>query len=216
MKLHKLIPLLLLAFLLSSCTNNKAPEPETEDTPPLQTQEETPDTSTMPEEESPLPPNDADPIEAVEWDADSLVAVTYLGYAETLGDAQLNNNLKTWASQYDTLSRVTSASLVELPGTEVYYLLPRHADATITIFDTSLNDEGELVVGQSIYEGGPEPILLLCNVSDLFPNCTITVTGGGQEITFSPFISLQDGSLMLPEMGAQNATPDIDFSAAVG
>ena len=41
-----------------------------------------------------------------------------------------------------------------------------------------------------------------CNVSDIFPDVTVEITASdGEKVSFSPFISLKDGSVEVGERG---------------
>lgn len=40
-----------------------------------------------------------------------------------------------------------------------------------------------------------------CNVSDIFPDVTVSITSGGETVDFSPYISLKDGSVEVGECG---------------
>ena len=41
-----------------------------------------------------------------------------------------------------------------------------------------------------------------CNVSDIFPDVTVEITASdGEKVSFSPFISLEDGSVEVGERG---------------
>ena len=215
----KLIPALLLALLiLGGCAAKDAP-PEAE-SPDASKTLEAPEEPTQEDSETPDDNQEpaTGPAAAVTWNSDDLCAVSYLGYAESLGDEELNRNLEAYAQEYDLLADLSSAAMVEVPGYEVYYLVPRDENTTITIYDFFVDGEtGEESIGDVLYESTGTPILLLCNFSDLFSNCSITVTAAsGETITFAPRISLRDGGLELPDSGVQNVTPDIDFTPAVG
>ena len=117
------------------------------------------------------------------WEEDALCAVSFLGYRPEAGEQGYVFNT----------------------GDEAYYLLPRYTNSTVLIEE--LDFDGK-VLGV-LYEGGAEAVAFLCNMSDLRSNCRITVTGNGETTSFSPFISLKDGSLVLPENGrVQNMVAD--------
>ena len=40
-----------------------------------------------------------------------------------------------------------------------------------------------------------------CNVSDIFPDVTVSITSGGETVDFSPYISLKDGSVQVGARG---------------
>lgn len=74
-------------------------------------------------------------------------------------------------------------------GQEGYCLVPQEGDA-VTICDLQ---------GTVLYEGNDQPVLLLCNRSQVEPNLTVTVTKpDGSVITFAPALGLCDGTMALP------------------
>ena len=216
----KLIPALLLALLiLGGCAAKEVPtEPDDDTTTQQDPAGETP-IETEFDAENPENQPTPNPADTITWTEPDLCAISYLGFAnESIGDEAFVQSLVKYAKDYELLTDVESADVLELPGYEVYFLVPRDADTTITVYDRILNeDTGEASIGGKLYENTGTPLLLLCNLSDLFSNCSITVTAAnGETTTFSPYISLEDGSLGLPDTGVQNVTPDIDFSEAVG
>ena len=217
----KLIPALLLALLiLGGCAAKEVPTEPEDDTTTQQQEpvEETP-IETEPDAENPETLPTPNPADTITWTEPDLCAISYLGFAnESLGDEAFVRSLVQYAKDYDLLADIESADVLELPGYEVYFLVPRDADTTITVYDRIMDEEtGKDSIGDKLYESTGAPLLLLCNLSDLFSNCSITVTAAnGETTTFSPSISLEHGGLTLPDSGVQNVTPDIDFSEAVG
>jgi len=56
----------------------------------------------------------------------------------------------------------------------------------------------------SIFYEQPDgsPFVIGCNVSDIFPDVTVEITASdGEKVSFSPFISLEDGSVEVGERG---------------
>ena len=51
------------------------------------------------------------------------------------------------------------------------------------------------------------PFIIQCNASDIFSDATIQLTHGEETVEFSPFISLQDGSVVVGD-GGLNITKD--------
>ena len=67
---------------------------------------------------------------------------------------------------------------------------------------------GEGAPGETLYESrGGEPIILIGNVSDIVPGFLVTVTAeDGSQLTYSPCLSLKDGTLNVPEKGVYDFT----------
>ena len=63
---------------------------------------------------------------------------------------------------------------------------------------------GYLTQTSSIFYEQPDgsPFVIGCNVSDIFPDVTVEITASdGEKVSFSPFISLEDGSVEVGERG---------------
>ena len=77
------------------------------------------------------------------------------------------------------------------------------AQATLFVYETSLTDDAEkpLQRGKQLYysEDG-QPILLLCNISDIVPNTEVELyPSTGEELVFSPFLSGENGHVVEAE-----------------
>ena len=85
-------------------------------------------------------------------------------------------------------------------GCELYCIFPQDPQATLFVYEVSLTDDAEnpLKRGKQLYysEDG-QPILLLCNISDIIPNTEIELyTSAGEELTWSPSLSGEDGHVV--------------------
>lgn len=155
------------------------------------------------------PPEQMDPLSPVREamaDGGNLCAVTYVGYAlDTLAadfSPDAVGELYSWAEK---------APYVDASGDDVFVLIPAAEDCRLQIQEAQLSDGGELTAGAVLYTGDGSPVILRCNVSDIIPNTIVTVTGaGGGELSFSPVISLKDGSVFAP--GALDIT---DYSEGI-
>jgi len=130
----------------------------------------------------------------VNWEDDALCVVGYIGYDRALAKEEwalapfflLNDQLLMPESEREYIFQT---------GDEVYYLLPRYDDSTVLIEEVDMNGK----VSSVLYEGVQEPIVFACNMSDLYSNVRVTVTSDRDSVSFSPYISLRDGGLELPE-----------------
>lgn len=124
--------------------------------------------------------------------------LAFIGYVpEDSTEADLRAFL--WESPvsyaYDFL---VDASLVMTEGQEFYAIVPPCKAGTITICSSVLNDAGEYIddFDNPLFEGEPgEPVLLLCNISEIYSNVIITATDGGGAVRFRPSVSLENGRI---------------------
>ena len=85
-------------------------------------------------------------------------------------------------------------------GCDLYCIFPQDPDATLFVYETSLTDDAEnpLQRGKQLYysEDG-QPILLLCNISDIAPNTEVELyPSTGEELVFSPSLSGENGHVV--------------------
>ena len=88
-------------------------------------------------------------------------------------------------------------------GCDLYCIFPQETQATLFVYETSLTDDAEnpLQRGKQLYysEDG-QPILLLCNISDIVPNTEVELyPSTGEELVFSPFLSGENGHVVEAE-----------------
>ena len=88
-------------------------------------------------------------------------------------------------------------------GCDLYCIFPQDPDATLFVYETSLTDDAEhpLQRGKQLYysEDG-QPILLLCNISDIAPNTEVELyPSTGEELVFNPFLSGENGHVVEAE-----------------
>ena len=82
-------------------------------------------------------------------------------------------------------------------GCDLYCIFPQDSDSTLFVYEATLTDDAEkpLQRGKQLYysEDG-QPILLLCNISDIVPNTEVELyPRAGEELVFSPFLSGENG-----------------------
>lgn len=85
-------------------------------------------------------------------------------------------------------------------GCDLYCIFPQEAQATLFVYETSLTDDAEnpLQRGKQLYysEDG-QPILLLCNISDIVPNTEIELSGkSGSALIWNPGLSGENGHVV--------------------
>ena len=85
-------------------------------------------------------------------------------------------------------------------GCDLYCIFPQDPEATLFVYEVSLTDDAEhpLKRGKQLYysEDG-QPILLLCNISDIAPNTEVELyPTADEELVFSPFLSGENGHVV--------------------
>ena len=176
----------LLLLTLTACGGKKpAEDPSVQ--PPVE-QPDTPDSPAPSEAEQSL----ADLRETIRA-AGAVLGCAYLGSTGGEESADLTALLEG----ADCLTAYPF--LREIPAGQVV------ADAKLTVNEFGWLTEGAELpeAGALLYHNsGAAPVYLIANESDIMPNTQVTVTAAdGTAVTYRPFLSLQDGSLAVPEDG---------------
>lgn len=128
----------------------------------------------------------------------NIAAVAYLGYHD--GDLE---SFKVYAEdmgimdKYSFISDINDAAIHD--GGEWYLVIPDE-NVTITV-DEAVIDESTWTVtpGENLLETVSKPILIRCNISEIFSNTIVNFKQNDNIINYSPSISLMDGSLLESE-----------------
>lgn len=91
---------------------------------------------------------------------------------------------------------VCDLPLCDLNGWEYYLIIPRYEGDTVMVQPLVMEEESATLraEGEAIFYDAP--FVLCCNPSDIFPNVSVTLKHGEESVTFSPYISLRDGSIV--------------------
>lgn len=128
---------------------------------------------------------------------------------ETLKDVL--SKLKLWSSKYYDvkdlnklfmLKKEEGADNTYLMAQEFYIVIPKYKADEISLKELELFENGNLYPVPNDFIDGKSytgPVLICQNISDIAPNGEICIESESGEIKFSPFVSLKDGSLMLPD-----------------
>ena len=85
-------------------------------------------------------------------------------------------------------------------GCDLYCIFPQEAQDTLTVYEHNWTDDPEnpLVRGKELYCGQDgQPILLLCNPSDIVPNTEIELSGkSGDVLIWNPGLSGENGHVV--------------------
>ena len=116
--------------------------------------------------------------------ASAMGTVVYLGYYESADamKAELPEVLK-------------DLPLAEMGGGEAYAIIPRFEGESVTLYAVTMKEDAatERAKNGTVYDGA---VLLMCNESDIFANTEVELKLGEDSISFGPYISLMDGSVV--------------------
>ena len=202
-KLKLLAALLALAIGLAGCGNGSS----TPSSKPEKMLDGDNMTASSTQEQEYDEPEDVAYMRLLAGEAENQACVLYLGGSyEVTTDVQkvLDSQpdlRQLWSFVYD----IPQDHWVVAPegGCDLYCIFPREAQATLFVYETSLTDDAEnpLQRGKQLYysEDG-QPILLLCNISDIVPNTEVELyPSAGEELVFSPFLSGENGHVVEAE-----------------
>lgn len=128
----------------------------------------------------------------------SAVAVAFIGYVDSeSSEADLRAYVagSETGKEYPSLS---SAPLCMAEGQELYAIIPPNDKGTIIVYPSMITEDGEYADDKSnpLHVGEPgEPLLLRCNLSEIYSNVLIAATDGGGAIDFRPSLSMENGHL---------------------
>lgn len=81
---------------------------------------------------------------------------------------------------------------------ETYLIIPRFADMTLRLYVNDMETSSQTLIYE---EENCRPFAVRCNISDIFPDVTISFTRGETTVEFSPYLSLKDGTLQPGKFG---------------
>ena len=124
--------------------------------------------------------------------------VAFIGYVES-GSSEID--LRAYYASSETgkaYPDLGHAPLYMAEGQELYAIIPPNDKGTITVYPSTMTDDGEYADDKSnpLHAGEPgEPLLLRCNLSEIYSNVLIAATDGGGAIDFRPSLSMENGHL---------------------
>lgn len=119
--------------------------------------------------------------------------------------------LKLWCSEYYDIKDINKllilakdeeANKTYLMAQEFYIVIPKYRSAKVSLKELELLDTGKLSPVKNDFLDGKSfagPVLICQNISDIAPNGEICIDGEDRELKFSPYVSLKDGELILPD-----------------
>ena len=142
-------------------------------------------TQAAPSEEEP-----ALPYENITFQEGQLYAAASLGWEEMEG-----------LSDYQTAYLKGESVPVHYisPG-EFYLIIPRYPDMAVKLYQNDINGAAPVLLFEA---ENCVPFVVQCNISDIFSDLTVELSYGGEAVSFSPYISLKDGSVQVGERGLE-------------
>ena len=146
-------------------------------------------TQAAPSEEEP-----ALPYENITFQEGQLYAAAYLGWEEMEG-------LADYQAAY--LQGESVPVHYVSPG-EFYLIVPRYPDMAVKLYRNDINGAAPALLFAA---ENCVPFVVQCNISDIFSDLTVELSYGGETVSFSPYISLKDGSVEVGERGLELPKP---------
>lgn len=115
-------------------------------------------------------------------------AVAYLGYQQI-------EDLDFYAERYLDSDKVP---IHYLSAGEYYLVIPRYTDMSLSLYKNDIETSDSTLIFE---DPDCEHFILQCNASDIFADATVRLTGAGGEFAFSPFISLENGDVVVGQGG---------------
>ena len=128
----------------------------------------------------------------------SVVAIAFIGYVDSESSEV---DLRAYTASSETGKEypdLPNAPLYMAEGQELYAIIPPNDKGTIIVYPSTITEDGEYADDKSnpLHAGEPgEPLLLRCNLSEIYSNVLIAVTDGGGAIDFRPSLSMENGHL---------------------
>lgn len=171
--------------------------------PPFPVSEETPEPEYIEEPEYPEPiPYEELSLELLQdeiMQSGNKVGLAFLGYVDSQSSEV---DLRDYLMYSDAGSKypfLLMSGLLMVEGQELYVIVPPDETTSITVYASGVNEWGEYVDDTSmpLGENWPgEPLLLQCNLSEIYSNVLIVVNDGSETIAFRPSLSMEDGHLV--------------------
>lgn len=102
----------------------------------------------------------------------------------------------TLVDRYYTKKEQEQFPTLELDGEECYLVIPRYM-TEVDIYELTMNEDGSTKKEHSMMS--MIPFFVKCNASDIFPNSELSFNRKGTHYTYSPYISLKDGSVVVED-----------------
>lgn len=152
---------------------------------------QTPDATPTPAQEAaatPTPTPTPDPLSTLPYTDGQLYAAAYLGY-------QAPTDLDFFQQTYFGGRELP---VHHISDGDFYLIIPRDPNATVRLYKNDMATDSKTLFYE---QANGDAFVIGCNVSDIFPDVTVSITSGGETVDFSPYISLKDGSVQVGARG---------------
>lgn len=151
---------------------------------------QTPDATPTPAPEAAATPTPtSDPLSTLPYTDGQLYAAAYLGY-------QAPTDLDFFQQTYFGGRELP---VHHISDGDFYLIIPRDPNATVRLYKNDMVTDSKTLFYE---QTNGDAFVIGCNVSDIFPDVTVEITASdGEKVSFSPFISLEDGSVEVGERG---------------
>lgn len=148
---------------------------------------QTPDATPTPAQETAATPT-PDPLSTLPYTDGQLYAAAYLGY-------QAPTDLDFFQQTYFGGRELP---VHHISDGDFYLIIPRDPNATVRLYKNDMVTDSKTLFYE---QTNADAFVIGCNVSDIFPDVTVSITSGGETVDFSPYISLKDGSVQVGARG---------------
>ena len=176
-----------------SAPASSAPAPSARPSLPGGERPSTPDPLKEPESSEPIPLEELmlerlrDEIRA----SGNTVGVAFLGYVDSDSSEVDLRDYMYQSELGSTYYFLPMSWLLMYEGQELYAIVPASETATVTIYAFDVFEDSEYAVDTSmplsVSEPG-EPIVVMCNLSEIYSNVLISVTDGDETLEFHPML----------------------------
>ena len=125
--------------------------------------------------------------EAIPFSGEQCYAVAHLGYQEMDSLPLYSPYLEEDSLPVHYVS----------PG-DYYLVIPRYPNMSLALYRNDINSNQPALVYTDPH---CRPFIIQCNASDIFEDAVIRLSWEGGQVEFSPFISLEDGSIVVGPQG---------------
>lgn len=127
-------------------------------------------------------------LDAIPFREGQLYAAAFLGYQEIA-------DLAFYAENY---LDDPEPPIHYLSNGEYYLIIPRYSDMSLRLYKGDMETMGQTLIYE---ETACRPFIIQCNISDIFPDASISLSRDSETVEFSPYLSLKDGSVQVGERG---------------
>lgn len=88
---------------------------------------------------------------------------------------------------------------ISLEGEEKYLIIPWDSEVEVYSLSMGKIDEENFSMDKKYIKTMTKPFYITCNVSDIIANSLLRVVKDGKQYSYSPYISLKDGDLVVED-----------------